>query len=311
MSKEQLSELRQGMDNGEVDILVCTTIIETGIDVPNANTLIIEDADRMGLSQLHQIRGRVGRSSRKAYAYFTYRRGGLLSEIASKRLQAVREFTEFGSGFKIAMRDLELRGAGNLLGAEQSGCMEAVGYDLYIKILEDAVNAEKGIYVPSVRDCLIDINVNAYIADAYIPSSQQRIDVYRKIAHLESADERDDLLDELSDRYGELPAPVSNLVDISLLRNAASLLGFASVEQKGALLSFFSDAPDMERIAALAMLPELRGRITASGGKRSHFSYRLEKGENSLTAARRVLELYTKLSQKGIDKSEELRYNNL
>ena len=129
--------------------------------------------------------------------------------------------------------------------------------------------------------------------------------------HLESADERDDLLDELSDRYGELPAPVSNLVDISLLRNAASLLGFASVEQKGALLSFFSDAPDMERIAALAMLPELRGRITASGGKRSHFSYRLEKGENSLTAARRVLELYTKLSQKGIDKSEELRYNNL
>ena len=311
MSKEELSEVWQGMVNGEVDILVCTTIIETGIDVPNANTLIIEDADRMGLSQLHQIRGRVGRSSRKAYAYFTYRRGGLLSEIASKRLQAVREFTEFGSGFKIAMRDLELRGAGNLLGAEQSGCMEAVGYDLYIKILEDAVNAEKGIYVPSVRDCLIDINVNAYIADAYIPSSQQRIDVYRKIAHLESADERDDLLDELSDRYGELPAPVSNLVDISLLRNAASLLGFASVEQKGALLSFFSDAPDMERIAALAMLPELRGRITASGGKRSHFSYRLEKGENSLTAARRVLELYTKLSQKGIDKSEELRYNNL
>ena len=311
MSKEELSEVWQGMVNGEVDILVCTTIIETGIDVPNANTLIIEDADRMGLSQLHQIRGRVGRSSRKAYAYFTYRRGGLLSEIASKRLQAVREFTEFGSGFKIAMRDLELRGAGNLLGAEQSGCMEAVGYDLYIKILEDAVNAEKGIYVPSVRDCLIDINVNAYIADAYIPSSQQRIDVYRKIAHLESADERDDLLDELSDRYGELPAPVSNLVDSSLLRNAASLLGFASVEQKGALLSFFSDAPDMERIAALAMLPELRGRITASGGKRSHFSYRLEKGENSLTAARRVLELYTKLSQKGIDKSEELRYNNL
>ena len=311
MSKEELSEVWQGMVNGEVDVLVCTTIIETGIDVPNANTLIIEDADRMGLSQLHQIRGRVGRSSRKAYAYFTYRRGGLLSEIASKRLQAVREFTEFGSGFKIAMRDLELRGAGNLLGAEQSGCMEAVGYDLYIKILEDAVNAEKGIYIPSVRDCLIDINVNAYIADAYIPSSKQRIDVYRKIAHLESADERDDLLDELSDRYGELPAPVSNLVDISLLRNAASLLGFASVEQKGALLSFFSDAPDMERIAALAMLPELRGRITASGGKRSHFSYRLEKGENRLTAARRVLELYTKLSQKGIDKSEELRYNNL
>ena len=166
MTKEELSEVWQGMVDGDVDILVCTTIIETGIDVPNANTLIIESADRMGLSQLHQLRGRVGRSSRKAYAYFTYRGGTLLSEIAAKRLQAIREFTEFGSGFKIAMRDLELRGAGNLLGAEQSGCMEAVGYDLYIKILEEAVSEGKGMALPQHEDCLIDITVDAFLPTA-------------------------------------------------------------------------------------------------------------------------------------------------
>lgn len=305
MTKEELSEVWQGMVDGDVDILVCTTIIETGIDVPNANTLIIESADRMGLSQLHQLRGRVGRSSRKAYAYFTYRGGTLLSEIAAKRLQAIREFTEFGSGFKIAMRDLELRGAGNLLGAEQSGCMEAVGYDLYIKILEEAVSEGKGMALPQHEDCLIDITVDAFIPPEYIPSTQQRIDVYRKIAHLASAEELDDLTDELADRFGDIPRSVENLAEISLLRACAGNAGFTSVEQKGPLISFFTERADMMSIAAqLASVPGMRGHITASGGKRAHFSYRLSKGGNGLEEARKVLELYTKLSQNRIDKSE-------
>ena len=305
MTKEELSEVWQGMVDGDVDILVCTTIIETGIDVPNANTLIIESADRMGLSQLHQLRGRVGRSSRKAYAYFTYRGGTLLSEIAAKRLQAIREFTEFGSGFKIAMRDLELRGAGNLLGAEQSGCMEAVGYDLYIKILEEAVSEGKGMALPQHEDCLIDITVDAFIPPEYIPSTQQRIDVYRKIAHLASAEELDDLTDELADRFGDIPRSVENLAEISLLRACAGNAGFTSIEQKGPLISFFTERADMMSIAAqLASVPGMRGHITASGGKRAHFSYRLSKGGNGLEEARKVLELYTKLSQNRIDKSE-------
>ncbi|MEG1743507.1 MAG: transcription-repair coupling factor, partial [Clostridia bacterium] len=233
MDKNELSDIWHSMVNGEIDILVCTTIIETGVDIPNANTLIIEEANKMGLSQLHQIRGRVGRSPRRAYAYFTYRAGSLLSEIATKRLGAIKEFTEFGSGFKIAMRDLELRGAGNLLGAEQSGHMAAIGYDLYIKILEEAVNEEKGIINTVKRDCLIEIICDAYIPDDYISSSQQRIDMYRKIALLDTKEDRDDLVDEFLDRFGELPESVSNLLDISLSRNIASALGINHISQKG------------------------------------------------------------------------------
>lgn len=183
MSEDEMSEIWRQVLEHEVDVLVCTTIIETGVDVPNVNTLIIENADRFGLSQLHQLRGRVGRSSRRAFAFLTFVRGKVLSDVASKRLEAIREFTEFGAGFKIAMRDMEIRGAGNLLGAQQHGHMEAVGYEMYLKLLADAVNEEKGI--PASRqeeECLVDLPVTAHIPEAYISSNAQRLDVYRRIA---------------------------------------------------------------------------------------------------------------------------------
>ena len=185
MKENELSEVWRQMLEQEVDILVCTTIIETGVDLPNANTLIIENADCMGLSQLHQLRGRVGRSARRAYAYFTFRRSKVLTEIQQKRLAAIREYTEFGSGFKIAMRDLELRGAGNIMGAQQHGHMESVGYDMYLKLLGEAVSEERGEQKQSADlDCLIDISVDAHIPEYYVESLTLRLDVYRRIADI-------------------------------------------------------------------------------------------------------------------------------
>ena len=201
MGERELSSVWAQLLEGSIDVLVCTTIIETGVDVANCNTLIIEDADRLGLSQLYQIRGRVGRSAKRAFAYFTFKRGKALSEVASKRLMAIREFTSFGSGFKIAMRDLEIRGAGNILGAQQHGHMEAVGYDMYLRLLSEAVSEKKGEEKPyKNEECLVDIQLDAYIPKAYIEDMASRIDTYKKIAAIQSREEADDLLDELIDR---------------------------------------------------------------------------------------------------------------
>ena len=196
MSQEELNDEMTRMSDGEIDVLVCTTIIETGIDIPNVNTLIIEDADHMGLAQLHQIRGRVGRSTRRAYAYLTYRRGKVLTEVASKRLGAIREFAEFGSGFKIAMRDLEIRGAGNVLGPEQSGFLLSVGYDMYLKLLEEAVLEEKGERKPAVTECSADLTLSANIPEKYVPAPEQRMDLYRRMARVRTQEEGDDITDE-------------------------------------------------------------------------------------------------------------------
>ena len=298
MSKDELSSVWQMMSNGDIDILVCTTIIETGVDIPNANTLIIEDADRMGLSQLHQIRGRVGRSPRKAYAYFTYRRDAILSETASKRLEAIREFTEFGSGFKIAMRDLEIRGAGNLLGAEQSGQMEAIGYDLYVKILEEAVNEEKGVEPAVKRECVMELNCDAYIPEYYVDSPKMRIDFYRKIALIESSADSDDLADEMLDRFGDIPYPVENLIDISLSRNIASGLGFAKIKQVGNLVSFYSETLSLELRKGVLSLPSMHGRILIPNTQKPLFSYRIRPGENVIERIRSVLEDFRQLLTK-------------
>lgn len=301
MSKEELGEIWENMVRGEIDVLVCTTIIETGIDVPNANTLVIENADHMGLSQLHQLRGRVGRSARKAYAYFTYRTGSILKEIAEKRLEAIREFTEFGSGFKIAMRDLELRGAGNVLGAEQSGQMEAIGYDLYVKILEEAVDELKGRPKMPKRECTVDMAVNAFIPEDYISSSQMRIDVYRKIACIESEEERDDLLDELLDRFGDIPPSLWNLVRISLIRNSACACGINLIEQKRGLVAFFQENIDVRACTILASEPKYRGRMLLSLGGKPHFAYRPNANEDVLDTVSEILENFKNLLQNTVD----------
>lgn len=232
MDKEELSDVWHSMIVGETDILVCTTIIETGVDVPNANTLIIENADQMGLSQLHQIRGRVGRSNRRAYAYFTYPEGKVLTEVAEKRLEAIRDFTEFGAGFRIAMRDLEIRGAGNILGADQHGHMETVGYDLYMKLLNEAILEEKGESVKKREECTVDFNVDAYIPEKYVENSNQRIEAYKKISLIRNDEDLYDIADELMDRYGEMPKAVVSLLHISLLRSLGSDCGIMKIQSK-------------------------------------------------------------------------------
>jgi transcription-repair coupling factor (superfamily II helicase) len=260
MTEDALSDVMSALANGEIQILVCTTIIETGLDIPNANTLIIENADRLGLSQLHQLRGRVGRSTRHAYAYFTYKPDKNLSEIAEKRLSAIRDFAEFGSGFKIAMRDLEIRGAGNLLGAQQSGHMISVGYDMYLKLLDEAVLEERG-EKPKTPDCTADLNVTANIDPDYVSRGEERMDLYRRMAAIRSQEDADDLLDEIIDRYGEPPKGVLNLIDIALLRAEASKLSIQDIRQKAGDLLFTLMKIDFEAFSALCAEPGYKNRI--------------------------------------------------
>ena len=193
--------------NGEFDILLCTTIIETGMDIGNVNTLIVDDADYLGLAQLYQLRGRVGRTNRVAYAYFTHRKDKVLSEDAEKRLSAIKEFTELGSGIRIAMRDLEIRGAGNLLGPEQHGFIASVGFELYCRLLEEAIQELKGQEKPALPDPSLDLKVDAYLPDEYVPDSAQKVELYQRIANLSSLEACDDLEDEIQDRFGDLPDP--------------------------------------------------------------------------------------------------------
>ena len=288
MSEQELSEVWRRLIEQEIDVLICTTIIETGVDVPNVNTLIIENADRMGLSQLHQIRGRVGRSTRRAYAYLTFRRNKVLSEVAQKRLSAIRQFTEFGSGFKIAMRDMEIRGAGNILGGEQHGHMEAVGYDMYLHLLSDAIRREKGEDVQEYgEECLVDLQVQAHIPEAYIPDLNQRLDIYRRIADIRTSADALDVTDELIDRFGEPTASVNGLVQIALLRNRASGLGIREIKQQDDKLLLYRDSFDMKRIAAL--ISAMRGRVMVNAGSRPYVSVKIPSGETPLVVLEETL----------------------
>lgn len=265
MTESQLSEIWRKLIEGDIDILVCTTIIETGVDVPNVNTLVIESADRMGLSALHQIRGRVGRSSRSAVAYFTYRQESSLSEEAYNRLEAIRQYTEFGSGFKIAMRDLEIRGAGNVLGAQQHGQLDAVGYDMYVKLLAQAVSEEKGEKPETPEaECLIDLPIDAHIPETYISNLPQRLAVYRRIAEIRTEADASDVYDELIDRYGDVPPVVEGLVEISLLRNTAISLGIEEIKGSDTGVCFYGSNFDLQAIARLDKLLPNRVRLNAS-----------------------------------------------
>ena len=293
MSQDELNDVMTRVSDGEVDVLVCTTIIETGIDIANVNTLIIEDADKMGLAQLHQIRGRVGRSPRRAYAYMTYCRGKVLTEIAAKRLSAIREYAEFGSGFKIAMRDLEIRGAGNLLGPEQSGFLMSVGYDLYLKLLEEAVLEEKGEAPVKLPECAVDLTVPASIPDKYVPAPEQRMDLYRRIARIRTSEDADDMTDELIDRYGDPPRPVNNLISVALLRGQAAACFITEITQKAGTLIFTLERFELEPISRLA--GQYPGRMLFSPGDRPALTLRLKKGEDPLRLAAQVVERYAQL----------------
>ena len=290
MTQEAIDEVMSRMTDGELNVLVCTTIIETGIDLPNANTLIIEDADRLGLAQLHQIRGRIGRSARRAYAYLTYRRGKVLTEVAAKRLSAIREFAEFGSGFKIAMRDLEIRGAGNVLGPEQSGFLLSVGYDMYLKLLEEAVLQEQGQPVPPKTECAADLSVAASVPDRYVPSPEQRMDLYRRIAAIRTDEDASDLLDEMLDRYGEAPKSVLALLDVALLRSAAAKAGVSDISQKGSVLKLTLGAFHPQALVAVCGHAKYRQRLTLAAGEIPALTLKLKPGEDVLEAARDLVE---------------------
>lgn len=288
MTQEQLSDIWAKVVNGEIDILVCTTIIETGVDVSNVNTLIIENADRLGLAQLHQIRGRVGRSSRRAFAYFTFTRGKELTEIAQKRLEAIREYTEFGSGFKIAMRDLEIRGAGSLLGSRQHGHMEAVGYDMYLKLLGEAVALEKGEITEDTeeQECLIDLPIEAHIPENYIRSTPQRLSMYKRIAAVRTDADANDVLDELRDRFGNPPPSINGLLQISLLRNSASAAGIYEISQRNGSVLLYMAHPDVRY--DVEMNKVMKGRVMLSASKKPYIAVKpgqedvLETVKNSI-----------------------------
>ncbi|MBR3909269.1 MAG: transcription-repair coupling factor [Clostridia bacterium] len=280
MTEQELSRVWQQLLEHEIDVLVCTTIIETGVDVPNANTLIIEEADKMGLSQLHQLRGRVGRSPRRAYAYFCFTQNKQLSDVASKRLEAIREFTEFGSGFKIAMRDLEIRGAGSILGGEQHGNMESVGYDMYLKLLSEAINEENGVDIPEELPCTVDLNVSAHIPESYIASLPARLGIYKRIAAIRTNDDASDVLDELCDRFGEPPKAVTGLIDIALLRSKALSANITEITAKGnnVILHITSILPE-----AMAKLSACFGtRFTLNATEKPVYSIRLLKNQKML-----------------------------
>ena len=305
MNEEQLGDVMQRMADGEVQILVCTTIIETGIDIPNVNTLIIEDADKLGLAQLHQIRGRVGRSSRHAFAYLTFRKGKVLSEIAEKRLSAIREYAEFGSGFKIAMRDLEIRGAGDLLGAEQSGHMMTVGYDMYLKLLEEAVLEERGETALQEPECSADLDITANIAKNYVPSGEQRMDLYRRMAAIRTQEDADDLLDEIVDRYGDPPKGVMNLISVALLRAKAAAAGITEIAQKEDALLFTLAVLDFAAVSGACGEQAFKSRIFFSAGKNPLLTLRLRKADDPLKLAGQLVSVYASYRLSSAEKSVE------
>jgi len=313
MSERELEKIMYSFINGEIDVLVATTIIETGLDISNVNTMIIDDADRLGLSQLYQLRGRVGRSNRTAYAFLMYKRDKMLKEVAEKRLQAIKEFTELGSGFKIAMRDLEIRGAGNLLGAKQHGHMEAVGYDLYCKMLNEAVKTLKGEMVTSDEfETAVDIDLSAYIPPSYIKSEFQKLDMYKRIADIESQEEFQDMQDELLDRFGDLPASVNNLLNIAHIKALAHKADIIQVLHRGYEVKLFlyqKARVDINKIPAL--LEEYQGALVFVHEAAAYFKFDLAyKNKKYKLEAKdlfdRVAEVIYKVGSIQLEESDEI-----
>ena len=277
MAEHDLETILYDFINGEIDVLVATTIIETGIDIPNVNTMIIHDSDTLGLSQLYQLRGRVGRSSRNAYAFLMYKRDKVLKEVAEKRLEAIKEFTDLGSGFKIAMKDLEIRGAGNLLGKVQHGHMAAVGYDLYCKMLNESVKQLKGLPMEATDfDTILNMDVNAYIPVEYIMNETQKLDIYKRISYIENDEECEDMRTELQDRFGKLPLPAQNLLRISLLRARAHRLYVEEIRaQKDGIELFMNREAKIKSENIPALLERAGGMIAFNMRNTPTFSCKL------------------------------------
>lgn len=296
MKEDELESIMYDMVNGDTDVLVCTTIIETGLDITNANTIIIENADKMGLAQLYQLRGRVGRSNRAAYAYLTYRRDSILTDIASKRLRAIKEFTEFGSGFKIAMRDLEIRGAGNILGAQQHGHMDSVGYDMYCKILNESIKEAQGIKTTEDLSVTIDISINAYLPDTYIENHNQRIDIYKKIAAIENEDDKFEIEDELIDRYGDIPPVVQNIIEVSALKILAKECGIYEITQRLDVLNlkFLDDKISAQLVFSLDEKFPKRIKVLASEKPAIDFKLK-DEGKNIIEFMNKLLKIIKEL----------------
>lgn len=289
MSENELSDIWQRMLEQDINLLVSTTIIETGIDLPNANTLIIEDADHMGLSQLHQLRGRVGRSPRRAYAYFTFRPQKVLTEISQKRLNAIKEFTEFGSGFKIAMRDLELRGAGNILGSQQHGHMEDVGYDMYLRLLGEALKEAKGEPTgesTSELECLVDVQVQAHIPEDYIESPGQRLDIYKRISDIRTTDDARDVADELIDRYGEPPKSVLGLINVALIRSVAASHGIYEIKQNRSNLMLYTK--NIKNPFVGEVIGKFKGLATLNAMSKPYISVKIQSGVTTNEMLKRI-----------------------
>jgi len=280
MSGRELEDIMIDFIDRKIDVLVCTTILESGIDIPNSNTIIVEDADKLGLAQLYQIRGRVGRSDKQAYAYITYKRDKLITETADKRLKAIKEFTEFGSGFKIAMRDLEIRGAGSLLGEMQHGHMDAVGYDTYCKLLNEVVKESKGLELEKEEpDVTIDINVSSYIPDDYIENSSQKIEVYRNIALIRTEEDVKNVVEDIQDRFGTLPKEVLSLIDIAKIKEMCKNIGITKITQKDTSV-IFNFEPDTFSLDIDKLIKKYSSRIKFSSSIRPYITYRLENNEN-------------------------------
>lgn len=300
MSERELENIMQQVIDKEIDVLVCTTIIETGLDIANANTIIVEDADKMGLSQLYQLRGRVGRSNRLAYAYLFYKPDKVLSEVANKRLRAIKDFTEFGSGFKIALRDLEIRGAGNLIGAQQHGFMDSVGYDMYCKLLEEAVADVRGIELEERSETAVSLNISAFIPKDYIKGENYRIEMYKKISMIYSQEDAYDVYGEIEDRYGAVPQSVENLIEISLIRAIASECGISEIKQKEKNVVLVFDSERKLDISAVAkLIEELKDMILFSPTSNPYLTVRCN-GKDLIKNIKIVLHSFKtlKLSEK-------------
>ncbi len=297
MAEERLEKVMLDFLEGEYDLLLSTTIVEAGLDIPNVNTIIIHDADKFGLSQLYQLRGRVGRSSRVAYCYLTYQKDKVLTEVAEKRLQAIKEFTELGSGFKIALRDLEIRGAGNILGPEQHGFMMSVGFDLYVKLLEEAISMYRGELREKKPVPRVEISVDAYLPSTYISDTRQKIVFYQKVASLESLEEADEIREELADRFGPLPPAAANLLNVAALKILAAEIGVAAVsEEKGQVLVRFSGEASPDGALLLQAARTHQGRLTSAAGKQLVLALR-PAARDPGTRLEFLLELFNELKK--------------